>query len=258
MMNEQNFHIVLQGILDVGEEMMVAGAEIYRVEDSIERMCNAYGANPGRSNVFIITSNIQVTIEAPDGSIITQIRRILRSDVNFDRLARLNDLCRRICATTPDVDELQAELNKIMSKADQRWPVKFLGGILAASFFAIFFGGSVMDAVATGIIAVPIVLLQNKSRLKNDNKIVFTFYLSVIAGVLSHLMAMLGIGDSCDHIMIGCIMLLIPGIALTNSARDILMGDTASGLLRFADSLINAVVIACGFALSMVLLRGLI
>ena len=53
-------------------------------------------------------------------------------------------------------------------------------------------------------------------------------------------------------------MLLIPGIALTNSARDILMGDTASGLLRFADSLINAVVIACGFALSMVLLGGLI
>lgn len=257
-MKERNFHVILQAILDVGEEMMVAGAEIYRVEDSIERMCNAYGANPRRSNVFIITSNIQVTIEAPDGSIITQIRRILRSDVNFDRLARLNDLCRRICATTPDVEELQDELDKIMGRPDQNWPLKFLGGILGSSAFAVFFGGSFLDALATGIIAIPIVLMQNLSKLKNDNKIVFTFYLSLISGVLSHIMVLLGIGDSCDYIMIGGIMLLIPGIALTNSARDILMGDTASGLLRFSDALINAVAIACGFALSMLLLGGLV
>lgn len=252
------FHLLLQGILDIGEEMMVAGAEIYRVEDSIERMCNAYGANPNRSNVFIITSNIQVTIEAPDGQIITQIRRILRNDVNFERLAELNDLCRRICATTPDVEILQEELNKVLRKPDQKWPTKFIGGIFAASFFTIFFGGCFMDAVAAGIVAVPVVLMQNLSRLKDDNRIVFTFYLSLIAGVLSHILVFLGIGDNCDYIMIGGIMLLIPGIALTNSVRDILMGDTASGLLRFSDALINAVAIACGFALSMLLLGGLI
>lgn len=114
------------------------------------------------------------------------------------------------------------------------------------------------DAIAAGIVAVPVVLLQNKSKLKNDNKIVFTLYLSLITGILSHVIMFMGIGNNEDYIMIGEIMLLIPGIALTNSARDILMGDTASGLLRFADSLINAIAIACGFALSMLLLGGLL
>ncbi len=66
---------ILQAILDVGEEMVVAGAEVSRVEDSIFRMCRSYGAD--RINVFIITSNIQVTMEAPDGRILTHIRRVM-------------------------------------------------------------------------------------------------------------------------------------------------------------------------------------
>lgn len=92
---------ILQGILDIGEEMVCCGAEVSRVEDSILRMCESYGAE--RINVFIITSNIQVTMEAPDGRILTHIRRLIRYDTNFDRLDYLNNLSRYICANKPDV-----------------------------------------------------------------------------------------------------------------------------------------------------------
>ena len=85
-----NYNKLLQAILDVAEEMLVCGAEVGRVEDSIIRMCSAYGCD--RINTFIITSNIQVTFEDPEGNIITQIRRITRNDANFDRLDYLNDL----------------------------------------------------------------------------------------------------------------------------------------------------------------------
>ena len=50
-----------------------------------------------------------------------------------------------------------------------------------------------------------------------------------------------------DYIMIGDIMLLIPGLAMTNSVRDILVGDTISGFLRLAESLLWAGALACGF-----------
>ena len=79
-----NYDKLLQAILDIAEEMLIAGAEASRVEDSVNRMCTAYGCD--RVNVFVITSNIQVTMEDPMGEIITQIRRVTRSDVNFDRL----------------------------------------------------------------------------------------------------------------------------------------------------------------------------
>ena len=96
---------LLQAILDIAEEMLVCGAEVSRVEDSIERMCTAYGCT--RVNAFIITSNIQVTMEDPDENIVTQIRRIVRNNVNFDKLDYLNDLSRWICREKPSVTEIR-------------------------------------------------------------------------------------------------------------------------------------------------------
>ncbi len=61
---------LLQTVLDIAEEMLVAGAEVNRVEDSIERMISAYDCPFERVNVFIITTNIQTTFEDPDGNII--------------------------------------------------------------------------------------------------------------------------------------------------------------------------------------------
>ena len=61
-----------------------------------------------------------------------------------------------------------------------------------------------------------------------------------------------------DRIMIGGVMLLIPGIAMTNAIRDMLIGDIASGLLRLMNSVLVAVAIACGFAFSIVALGGVL
>ena len=110
-----NYSKLLQYILDIAEEMLVAGAEVNRVEDSIERMLSAYGCDWGRVNAFIMTSNIQVTFEDPSGNIITQIRYVKRNDTNFDRLDYLNDLSRYICANTPDLEELRARYLEVMS-----------------------------------------------------------------------------------------------------------------------------------------------
>lgn len=59
-------------------------------------------------------------------------------------------------------------------------------------------------------------------------------------------------------IIIGNIMLLIPGVVLTNSIRDMLSGDMISGLLRLSESVVLAVAIAIGFALSTALLGGML
>ena len=75
MTKDYDYDKILQGILDIGEEMIVAGAEVSRVEDSISRMCRSYGGD--RINVFIIISNIQVTMETPDGRILTHILSLI-------------------------------------------------------------------------------------------------------------------------------------------------------------------------------------
>ena len=79
-----DYNKIVQGILDIGEAMLQSGAENFRLEDSFYRMCRSYGFK--RSDVFVIPSNIQVTVETPEGEIITQIRHIESSEPNFDQL----------------------------------------------------------------------------------------------------------------------------------------------------------------------------
>lgn len=247
---------ILQGILDVGEEMVISGAEVNRVEDSIYRMCESYGAD--RINVFIITSNIQVTMEAPDGRILTHIRRIVRYDVNFDRLDYLNDLSRLICAKTPDSDMIQEKLEEVLNRPKQALWLKFAGAVMVAGGFAVFFGGSWLDGVAAAIVGVVIILMELFLASREKNQIVYNFVVSVVAGIAALLLVEVGLGSHSDKIMIGGIMLLIPGIAMTNAMRDMLIGDIASGLLRLVNAILVAAAIACGFAFTIIVLGGVL
>ena len=247
---------LLQSILDVGEEMIVCGAEVNRVEDSIERMCASYGAPYDRINVFIITSNIQVTLETPDGGILTQIRRLIRHGTNFDKLDYLNDLSRYICANQPDYDEIQRRLKKVMSRPEPRKALKLFGAVIIAASFTVFFGGNWMDSIAAGLVGLVIVLMELYFSSHEPNQIIYHFIVSFVSGVAALLLHRAGVGEHVDKVMIGGIMLLIPGIAMTNSVRDMLIGDIMSGWLRLLNAVLIAGAIACGFALSIILIGG--
>lgn len=64
--------------------------------------------------------------------------------------------------------------------------------------------------------------------------------------------AKFGLCDNSDKVMIGTIMLLIPGIAFTNGLRDLIGGETISGSLRLLEAVIQASAIAIGFALAVI------
>ena len=245
---------LLQAILDIAEEMLVAGAEVSRVEDSVERMCGAYGCD--RINVFVITSNIQVTMEAPDGEILTQIRRIIRNDVNFDRLDYLNDLSRYICAETPSLAQLNEKFDGVMNRKIYSVWMKYVSAIFIAGGFAVFFGGQLLDGAASAVVGIAVIWLLNALSKRDHNLLATNFVASFAAGLLSITMVHFGIGIHVDKIMIGAIMIQIPGIAMTNAVRDMLTGDLATGLLRLVNSLLLAAVIACGFALSILVTGG--
>ena len=249
-----NYDKLVQSILDIGEEMVTCGAEVSRVEDSIMRMCHSYGMH--RVNVFIITSNIQLTLEAPDGRIVTQIRRMVRYSVNFDRLDYLNDLSRYICANHPDIDEIQEKLDEVMNRPGQPRILSFLSLIFVASGFTVFFGGNFGDAIAAAIMGITIGAMDIILSTRERNQIVYNFISSVVAGSVAIALVSFGIGVHADLIMIGGIMLLIPGIAMTNAMRDMLIGDIASGLLRLCNAIIVSIAIACGFAFSIIVLGG--
>ena len=80
---------------------------------------------------------------------------------------------------------------------------------------------------------------------------------SFVVGVLICLATKIIPTSSTDMVIIGVIMLLIPGIAFTNSMRDILVGDTISGIMRLIESLLWAAGLAVGFMLAILLVGGI-
>jgi len=237
----------LYRILDIGQEMLQCGGEISRVEDSIHRLCMAFGAE--RADVFTITSNIQVTIYSHRFGAVTQTRRVKGVSYDLQRLERLNDLCRHICRDRLSLEETERRLEQIHQELPLGFGLQILSYALVSASFSLFFGGSMRDAVASGAIGVVLKCLDRMIRKTEANGLLSALLCSCFGGLLAALAVKTGLGQSVEMISIGNIMLLIPGIALTNSLRDMFSGNTMSGMLRFLEAIIMALVIALGFAL---------
>ncbi len=243
-----DYSAVLRRALDLGEMVLMSGGEVGRVEDTVSRICYAYGAD--RVDVLTITSSIIVTVIPPKGDAITQTRRIGSKGFDLTRLDALNQLSRQVCMTRPAVEEIDERLREISRMRRIPWLMLLISEVIIASGFTLFFGGSWYDALATIFVAVAIFVLE---RIRNNihiNKIVYFLISSFIAGAVAVFAVRLGMGHNVNAIMIGAIMLLIPGIAITSAFEDLLTGDTITGLLQLCESVIIAVSIAVGFAIA--------
>ncbi len=73
------------------------------------------------------------------------------------------------------------------------------------------------------------------------------------AMILTHL----GLAEHLDIVIISSIMLLVPGLAITNAIRDTVSGDLLSGISRTVEAFLVAVAIAIGSGTIFMLLGGL-
>ena len=183
--------------MTIGEQLLCCGAEVGRVEDTIRRICLAYGAS--RADVFSITSSIVTTIYGEDFGICTQTRTQI-----------------------------------------------LIYAVISGSF-SVFFGGDLNDMIASALIGIALKLFEAFVKRGALNSLLTVLLCCGAGGVLSNLTVLIGLGHHADLISIGNIMLLIPGIAFTNSLRDMFSGDTITGLIRCMESILLALVVGLGF-----------
>ncbi len=228
--------------------MLESGAEIGRVEDSLCRLGKAYGAS--HTDVFAITSSIVLTLTF-DGKELTGTRRIRQgSDLNFAKLDALNTLCRSCATRELSPAEFQEELDRI----DRICPSRFrfyLGSALAAGAFSVFFGGTPADGIVSALFGLLVCFLQLRLSEKCPNKVFFLFLSSLLCGSGIYLLGRAFPFLQTDQIVIGDIMLLVPGIAITGAVRDMVIGDTISGATKLLECLMWAGALAAGFMIAM-------
>lgn len=245
---------VLTALLDMGTALMKNGSEINRVEDTIVRVAHAMGCT--NVNVFAISSNIILTASMRDGETETMTRRITDGSVtNYRALESLNELSRNFCMSPTGPMELIGEIKKITGLGLSKLK-SYIGSAVVGASGALFFGGSVMDAAVAAVLGLFMCFVQRSTMKIIKNNIVFNFLISFVIGLMIALLSNIVPNLSIGHVFTGDLMILIPGLAITVSLLDVMLGDTVSGLMRAVDSLLSAAVLALGYALAMRLLNA--
>ena len=230
--------------MDIAEAMLQNGADVHTVEQLLVKLGQAYGAT--RMNVLVITAEIIVTVTFSGNYELTFSRRIVgEGDTNFEKLEALNSICNDCLENPLSAEELDERLVKVKRMRVSDISL-YLGGACASGGFAMFFGGDVLDGLTSAVFALIVCFAIKHFKPLTPNTIVFNFATALVAGLM---ICASGATQAINVnvVIIGVIMLLIPGLAMTNSTRDMLSGDTISGVMRFVESLLWATALALGF-----------
>lgn len=230
--------------VEAGRIILENGGETYRVEETIIRICNAFGVR--HSDSFVTPTGIMMSVIDKDGKTISIIRRIRTRTVDLEKVCKVNELSRNICTYSHSEEELMELLKEIDTTKRYSFFTTVFFSSIAAGFFTILFGGGIQDflpACFAGLL-IKIISIYLSNISIND------FFINIVGGASAAFTALLlskiGFVDNVDKVIIGSIMLLVPGLAITNAIRDTIAGDLVAGLTRATEAFLVAIGIAVG------------
>lgn len=241
-----DYNTLLDLCTDLGYRLAMCGAETFRVEESINLIMRAYGIE---AETFAIPNNLTVSIETPDGVPITRMRRIGLHGNDLDAVERYTNLSRRICQETPapkTAVQWMKETDGSLCKYSRLWLLT--GHFLAAAGFSVFFGGNYPDTVFAGICGLVVGGVSMVMDRLKANQFFRIITASFLMALLAYLLAAWGWVNNADTVIIGTLMILVPGLLFTNAMRDIIYGDTNSGVNRIVQVFLIAIAITLGTA----------
>ena len=249
-----DYYLLTDLAATMGYHLAMSGAETFRVEDTIHRILRAYGVE---CEVFAIPNCVSVSLEAANGKPLMIMKRIGFHGNDLEALEKLNALSRRICAERPDVDEAMAWLEETMQACrSYSTGVFYLGSVLVGLGFCLVFGGTLLDCLWAGAMGLIIGLITRFMDKQEANPFFSTLLAACCMALPAYIAAGLGLMNSPDAAIIGALMILVPGLPITNSMRDIIYGDTNSGIIRVVQVILTALAIALGTAAAWHLTTG--
>jgi uncharacterized membrane protein YjjP (DUF1212 family) len=227
-----------------GRIILENGGETYRVEETIIKICKAYGLKECDS--FVMPTGIMLSVIYEDGKTASIVRRVKRRSVNLERVAMVNAISRELAFKVYPAEVLQEKLNLIEASNTHSLRTTLFFSSLGAGAFTLMFGGNYYDFIAAFIIGSIIKYISYNLSLLDIND----FFINILGGAIGAALAILssyiGLAYHLDIVIIGSIMLLAPGLAITNAIRDTLSGDLVAGISRGIEAFLIAVGVAVG------------
>lgn len=228
----------------MGEALLENGAEISRVQETMERVANAYHIDS--FNVYVITNAIFATGVENGVQHTAKLRHVPSTSTHLGRICAVNQLSREIVQGLHTVDSAMARLEEIRRLPFSPLPLAVLCCAVGSASFSYLFGGSWADAGVAFFCGIALELFMSFASYQGMSKFLTNLSASALVTLCGGVLFLLGFGNNMDKIIIGSIIRLVPGVALTTSIRDFFHGDYLSGAIRMLDAFLVGGCIAVG------------
>lgn len=234
---------VLDAAMEAGHILLENGAEISRVEETIDRICRHFGVQS--ENAFVLSNGIFLTAGSEKEKRFARVLHIPVHGAQLNRVAAVNQLSREIEEGRYDLKEIRERLAQIRVLPGKSKKMLILMSGLGSGCFCHLFGGNLQECAAAFLIGIVLYfyVLTVGGRF---SKIVQNIGGGMLVTILSLLFMHLPFQMNMSHMISGAIMPLVPGVAFTNGIRDIADGDYISGTVRMIDAILVFLSIAAG------------
>ncbi|MFS0644771.1 threonine/serine exporter family protein [Siminovitchia sp. 179-K 8D1 HS] len=237
-----------QMLIDVcllaGRMMAQAGAETYRVEDTMTRMAAASGFPNSQS--FVTPTVVMFHLEAMSS---THFARVNERGTDLEKIALVNSISRRMAEGEINLDEAHKMLKKLDEKSLSfpAW-LQVVAAALASGSFLLMFKGTWNDYLPAAFIGGAGFIILLIAHYFSKVKLFAEFFAAFVIGGLAVLSVRLGLGRDLDLIIIASVMPLVPGVLITNAIRDLMAGHFMAGVSKGAEAFLTAFAIGAGVA----------
>ena len=236
---------VLEFASEAGRVLLENGAEISRVEETMERIASNYGEEGEK--FFVLSNGIFTT-----GNSYANAEFIPIKGARLDKVVAVNQLSRDIASQKLPLSEARKRLQQIrQTPAKPAWE-QYLGAAFGCGGFCALFGGSLLDCAASLVAAVLLNLFVMNLSTPYLSKTLGNICAGFLGTILCIIFHSLGFGANLGNMVVGTLILLIPGVAFTNGRRDVANEDYLAGMTRLIDALMMFLCIAIGVCFAFV------
>jgi len=253
MENRMQTAELLEIVLKAGEIMLTSGAEIYRVEDTIVRISNSYHAE---CESFVLPTGIFISVRNEEGSMQTAFKRIRQRSFDLNKIDRVNTFSRDLKNSTPDYKTAIKELTGIESGKPYNLPVRLMAAAAGSFVFTMLFRGSYYDGMAAAAIGIIVYIMKEGLSKKGIFQFFELFSAGLVAGFLSIAAIRLFPVLNEFKIIIGSVMIYLPGVAITNGIKDAFYGDLVASFTRLGEAFLIAAALAAGVGISLTIVMN--
>ncbi|HEY5585411.1 MAG TPA: threonine/serine exporter family protein [Ruminiclostridium sp.] len=227
-----------------GEILLSNGAEAYRVEETITKICNSYGL---RGECISTSTGLFISVVAADGEMVTSVKRIKVRLVDLYKIELVNSFSRGLINKPVSYEEAKKILKEINNAPNYKLGVRLMAACMTSFIYTLFFNGTIFDALTSAIISIGIYLMLEKISEVGFFQFLEYYLSGFIIGIVSFTVEILIPAINKDNVITGSIIVLLPGVALTNGIKDLLYGDFVSGTAKFGEAML--IIIAMSFGI---------